>query len=249
MLRSLLAKSIVRLRRTIGSKVGSAVNADMEPSFLALYERCSPFTMTSIERMYALYKAVEYVDAAGVAGDVVQCGVWRGGGAMLIALALIARGAADRELWLYDTYEGMSEPDERDVSFDGERASDLWRAAGRPTHNAMCYASIEEVRSNVESTGYPSTLVRYVKGKVEQTLPGTAPDSISLLHLDTDWYESTRHELVHLYPRLVRGGVLYVDDYGHWKGARAATDGYFADNAVAMLLNRVDYTGRIGLKL
>lgn len=247
MLRSLLARSFGRLRRTIGSK-SSVAHADMEPPFLALYEKCAPFTMTSIERMYALYKAVEYVDAASIEGAIVQCGVWRGGGAMLIALALMARRSPDRELWLYDTFEGMSAPDERDVSFAGERASDAWRAAARPDHNAMCYAPIDEVRGNVESTGYPNSLVRYVKGKVEQTIPGAAPASISLLHLDTDWYESTRHELTHLYPRLVRGGVLYIDDYGHWQGARDATDGYLADSAVNLLLNRVDYTGRIGLK-
>jgi O-methyltransferase len=91
--------------------------------------------------------------------------------------------------------------------------------------------------------------VRLVKGKVEDTVPKNAPEKIALLRLDTDWYESTRRELVHLFPRLVPGGVLIIDDYGHWQGARKAVDEYIAGNQVKILLNRVDYTGRIGVKI
>jgi hypothetical protein len=91
--------------------------------------------------------------------------------------------------------------------------------------------------------------VRLVKGKVEDTVPKNAPEKIALLRLDTDWYESTRHELVHLFPRLLPGGVLIIDDYGHWQGARKAVDEYIAGNQVKILLNRVDYTGRIGVKI
>jgi hypothetical protein len=91
--------------------------------------------------------------------------------------------------------------------------------------------------------------VRFVKGLVEDTLPSSAPESIALLRLDTDWYESTRHELIHLFPRLVSGGVLILDDYGHWQGARKALDEYFEEHGVKMLLNRIDYSARIGVKL
>ena len=91
--------------------------------------------------------------------------------------------------------------------------------------------------------------VRLVKGKVEDTVPKNAPEKIALLRLDTDWYESTRRGLVHLFPRLVPGGVLIIDDYGHWQGARKAVDEYIAGNQVKILLNRVDYTGRIGVKI
>jgi hypothetical protein len=86
-----------------------------------------------------------------------------------------------------------------------------------------------------------------IAGKVEETLPEHAPESIALLRLDTDWYESTRHELEHLFPRVVAGGVLLLDDYGHWKGSRKAVDEYFAAQGITMLLNRVDYTGRLGI--
>jgi hypothetical protein len=101
----------------------------------------------------------------------------------------------------------------------------------------------------MRDTGYDSEKVFFVKGKVEETLPAHAPDRISLLRLDTDWYESTYHELTHLYPRLTVGGVLIIDDYGHWAGARRAVDDFIGKNKLRLLLNRVDYTGRICVKL
>jgi O-methyltransferase len=80
-------------------------------------------------------------------------------------------------------------------------------------------------------------------------LPEFAPECISLLRLDTDWYESTRHELIHLFSRISKGGVIIIDDYGHWKGAREAVDEYIRENNIKILLNRIDYTGRIGVKI
>ena len=97
------------------------------------------------------------------------------------------------------------------------------------------------------STGYPPEWVAYVEGLVEETITRSAPTRIALLRLDTDWYESTHHELVHLYPQLERGGVLIVDDYGHFAGARKAVDEYFADDPI--LLSRIDYTGRMAVKV
>jgi hypothetical protein len=110
--------------------------------------------------------------------------------------------------------------------------------------------SLTEVKENMDSTGYAG-VKRYVKGKVEDMLQrkGHTPARISLLRLDTDWYESTLHELTHLYPLLVSGGVLIIDDYGHWQGARKAVDEYFAGLGVFPMLNRIDYTGRIMIKL
>ncbi len=96
-------------------------------------------------------------------------------------------------------------------------------------------------------TGYPAGQTHFVPGMVEETIPASAPEKIALLRLDTDWYESTRHELEHLFPRIVDGGVLIIDDYGHWAGARRAVDEYFRNQGIALLLNRLDYTGRIGI--
>jgi len=87
-----------------------------------------------------------------------------------------------------------------------------------------------------------------VCGPVEQTIPAVLPKSIALLRLDTDWYSSTRHELNYLFPQLVKGGVLIIDDYGYWQAARRAVDEYFAVSNTKVLLNRIDYTGRIGVR-
>jgi hypothetical protein len=104
------------------------------------------------------------------------------------------------------------------------------------------------VQRNLAGTGYDLASVKFIKGKVEETIPAHAPARIALLRLDTDWYESTRHELAHLFPRLVPGGVLILDDYGHWQGSRRAVDEYMAEHGIPILLNRVDYTARIAVK-
>ena len=99
------------------------------------------------------------------------------------------------------------------------------------------------------STGYDKSKIHLVKGKVEETIPKTLPERIALLRLDTDWYASTKHEMLHLFPRLVPGGVLILDDYGSWLGARKAVDEYIAENKVKIFLCRVDNSGRVAVKL
>jgi hypothetical protein len=202
-----------------------------------------PFTMTSVERIVCLINAVSYIADNKIAGDIAECGVWRGGSMMTVALTLMARRDTKRKLYLYDTFEGMSAPTEFDKSLDGVSAqSQMSEADGK-----WCYASIEDVRQNILSTGYPEENIFLVKGKVEDTIPNTLPDCLSLLRLDTDWYESTKHELNHLFPLLAPEGVLVIDDYGHWQGARRAVDEYFAEQKRKIYLHRIDYTGRIAV--
>lgn len=249
MLKRSLKRLLDRLGWVVVHKENSVFSrADMEPEFLDLADLCRPFTMTSIERMYALYQATDHVLRANVAGDLVECGVWKGGSAMLMAHLLVRRGDDGRRIWLYDTYEGMSAPTGKDENIAGDAAAPRWEAARSAEGSDWCRSPLDEVRRNLLSTSLGADRLVFVKGRVEDTIPGEAPDAIALLRLDTDFYESTRHELVHLYPRLSRGGVLILDDYGHWKGAREATDRYFVDEGVRILLNRIDYTGRIGIK-
>lgn len=219
----------------------------MGDAFHRLRQRCAPFTMTSPERMFALYEAVRYVSRAGIPGDIVECGVWRGGSSMLAALTCLELGDV-RSLWLYDTFEGMTAPGAQDVKWSGEPAeTELAADAREPgAFNTWAYATLDDVRANMAGTGYPEDRIRYVAGKVEDTIPAQLPESIALLRLDTDWYESTRHELAHLWPLLAPDGVLIIDDYGHWQGARQAVDEFFADTPV--LLHRIDYTGRMLIK-
>jgi predicted O-methyltransferase YrrM len=220
---------------------------DLDAEFVDAYERVLPYTMTSPERMFALWQGVRHVERRAVPGAFVECGVWRGGSSMLMAHAL---PAPRRELWLYDTFSGMPAPTEQDVDFTGRSAEEQLRDSGGDRDNlALAYASLEEVQSNMARTGHPADRVHYVPGFVEDTIPERAPARIALLRLDTDWESSTRHELEHLWPRLSVGGVLVIDDYGHWAGARKAVDEYFAGRDDAPLLTRVDYTGRVGVRV
>ena len=223
---------------------------DIEPDFLALYERCKPFTMTSLERLYSLHKCAEYIAAAGIAGDLAECGVWRGGSCMLMALGLIRADDTGRHIYMYDTFEGHPRPDpDKDVDLWGNRGLDEWRRQEEAgTLGEWGVASLAEVRGNLLSTGYPAERLIFVQGMVETTVPGNTPANLALLRLDTDWYESTRVALQHLYPKLAEGGVLIIDDYGHYRGQRQAVDEYFAEIGEKPLLHRIDYSCRVMVK-
>lgn len=221
-----------------------------DAGFQKIYRLCRPYTMTSIERMYSLYKSVEYVIQNKIPGDFVECGVWKGGSTMLIATYLQEHKLTDRKIFLYDTFEGMPQPKAEDVDVSGVAAQQKFDQLATGTDSSdWCYASLEEVRTNMQKTGFPDQQTVYVKGKVEETIPGTIPDDdIALLRLDTDWHDSTKHELIHLYPKIPLNGVLILDDFGHWEGAKKAVLDYFKENDICMLLNRIDYCGRIGIK-
>jgi O-methyltransferase len=239
----------------LGLKISKAAAAapgtlpDVPEADLAIYRAVEPYTMTSPERIYALIQAVQYLAENEIPGAMVECGVWKGGSMMAAALTLLRLGKRDRDLYLFDTFEGMPQPGARDVAYDGRSAAiDFDRTRTSADSSDWCNAPMQAVREALQSTGYPESRIHLVKGKVEDTIPGAAPAVIALLRLDTDWYESTRHELEHLFPRLSEGGVIIIDDYGHWQGARQATDEYLARTRVRLLLNRIDYTARIGVK-
>lgn len=247
----MIKRLLKKMRRKIGHISANSADRlhDIEPEFFEIYEQCKPYTLTSLERMYALYNSVSYICKNQIPGDFVECGVWKGGSVMLIALTLMRLGDTRRSIYMYDTYEGMAEPTDIDVNFANITAKEKWDAASRDGGSTWCYSPLDDVRRNVGSTGYPKERFIFVKGKVEETIPGTMPSSVSLLRLDTDFYESTYHELLHLYPLLSTGGVLIVDDYGYWKGSKEATDRYISEQNLMLFLNRVDYAGRIAIKM
>ncbi len=221
---------------------------DFEEEHRTIFRHIEPYTMTRPPRVYALIEAVKYLVEGQVEGDFVECGVWKGGSVMAMALTLKALGA-ERNIHLFDTFAGMSPPSEKDWNEkEGAAARKFERTKLDDGGADWCRSDLQEVRRNVLSIGYEPSRFHFVEGRVEETLPEHAPERIALLRLDTDFYESTRHELIHLYPRLVSGGVLILDDYGHWKGARKAVDEYLASNGVRLLLNRVDFSGRIAVK-
>ena len=209
-------------------------------------ERVQPFTLTSVERIAALCHAVEYISRFNIPGSIVECGVWRGGSMMAAALTLLRFNDFNRRLYLFDTFEGQTPKTDVDrESIAGIEARELyWRT--EPKKLLTLDFTLDETRDNLLGIGYPEAMISFVKGAVEDTLPGRAPDKIALLRLHTDWYESTRHELIHLYPRLETSGVLIIDDYGHFDGTRKAVDEYFEQ--IPIFLHRIDYTGRLVIK-
>lgn len=221
---------------------------DMNSDCVDTIAAVRPYTMTTPERLNGLCEAVRYIVSAGIEGDVVECGVWKGGSMMAVARMLNQFGDQDRDLHLFDTYEGMPAPSDEDVSLLGQSATERLEKELEVDPNTLwCESPLDEVRSHLAKTNYPTEKMHFVKGMVEDTIPDNAPEKIALLRLDTDWYASTHHELEHLFPRLVDGGVLIIDDYGHWQGARQAVDEYLAEHKIAVMLNRLDYTGRIGI--
>jgi hypothetical protein len=219
---------------------------------LATHAECSKFTVTDKRRILSLIHAVRYVVRNDIPGDIVECGVFRGGSMMVVARTLLNLNHTSRDLHLLDTYEGMPAPADNDEAMvkdiDAKAMFEQHKFEGKDA-SAWTYSPLEEVKKNVGSVGYPADKVHYVKGKVEDTLPGAAPERIALLRLDTDFYESTRHELIHLYPRLSVGGVLLIDDYLSWRGSHEAVDEYVTENKVRILLNPIDGGGVIGVKI
>lgn len=246
----------MRARRQIcKADVASKITqtADMSEDDLRIIAYVRPYTMTSDLRIEALLKAVRFVVSANISGAMVECGVWRGGSVLAMILQLQQLGVTDRDIYLYDTFDGMPEPTEKDTSEYEKSALETWNEAmreNRPAWDNLFSPSVfneQDVQSTILATGYPADKIHFIRGRVEDTIPASMPPEIAILRLDTDWYESTRHELQHLYPRLEKGGVLIIDDYGHWDGARAAVDEYFSDKA--LLLHRIDYTGRAAIKI
>lgn len=244
-MREILKKilDIKKSKRTVGNSLPSVSEDDLE-----LYNKVKPYTMTSLERVIALSDSIHYISQNKIDGDFVECGVWKGGSIMAMILTLQKLCDENRKIWLYDTFEGMTAPKQEDKKFDGTSASELLNEDRERKTNVWAVSHLEDVINNISSLSYPENQLKYVKGPVDETLNMEIPDKISLLRLDTDWYESTKIELEILFPKLVKGGVLIIDDYGHWKGCKLAVDEYFARIISPIFLHRIDYTGRILIK-
>lgn len=212
---------------------------DLERSYI---KKVVPYTMTNEERLVTLIRACDYVLKNNIEGSFVECGVWKGGSSLLIADYLYNNNAADRKLYMYDTFEGMSAPTKDDVQYDGQLAEDMLKRG-----EVVCYSPFDEVVQTMKKSSF--TNFEMIKGKVEETIPAVLPEKIALLRLDTDWYESTKHELVHLFPLVERGGIIIIDDYGWWDGAKKAVDEYITENNLKIFLSRVDYSCRMAVKI
>lgn len=212
--------------------------------FTDIYNVISQYTMVPPDSLYSLYKSVLYIEKNKIKGNIVECGVWKGGCCMLIALVLKKMGNTSRKIFMYDTYEGMTEPTSKDVNNAGDKALDCYKEMKETntfrngiTNWAEC--SLDIVKENLKKVDYPEENIIFVKGKIEDTIPQIMPDEISLLRLDTDWYESTLHELKYLYPLLSKNGVLIQDDYYCWLGSKNAVDEYFEKENISLLFHKI----------
>lgn len=218
-----------------------------DPHFYAILTRCWPYSMSSVYGMvdayYSLYETVRYITKYKVPGDIVECGVYAGGMTLLAALTLLHLGDTSRDIYLYDTYEGMPPPTPED-------GAEVQAAYERNTAGGKAWApkSLEEVMAVLYASGYPREKLHFVKGMVEDTIPAVGPERISILRIDTDFYSSVGHVLREFYPRLSSGGSLILDDYGYMPGARQATDEYFAGQDRPILFNRINLQVRAGIK-
>lgn len=201
------------------------------------YRKCiadvKPYTMVSEDALYDLCKYIEYLETNHIEGDIVECGVWRGGCCLLMAKVLKYFKNTSRKIYLYDTFEGMSEPTQKDKRLKDESSAIAMYNKMHKTkvftwgNTGWCEASLEDVKTNMKKAKYPLKNMIFIKGKVEETLSKTLPKKIALLRLDTDWYESTKYEMTRLYPLLVENGVFISDDYYYWAGCKDAIDEYF----------------------
>ena len=169
-----------------------------------------------------------------IKGDIVEIGVWKGGSILSMMLTYQCfKSDSDTKFHLYDTFEGMTPPDLYDVDYRGNTASVLLSQ-----NRATCICNLESVKKNISSN--TNLIPIYHKGDI---LKNTfIPDKIAILRLDTDWYESTKYELDTFYNNVVTGGIVIIDDYGHWKGSKKAVDEFIFKNP-SIKLNKIDYTG------
>jgi hypothetical protein len=241
--------TLVRAETPTEPRIDTEFPPDFDEVTQATIRSVDGYTMTSPERVFALCSAVRYIAGHRIPGAFVECGVWRGGSMMAMARTLLEVGDDQRDLYLFDTFEGMPAPTEHDVDLEGVSALDRWESQRRNRLTPReARASLGDVKANMGSVGYDMSRVHFVKGMVEDTIPAEAPDQIALLRLDTDYYESTRHEMFELYPRLSSQGVLIIDDYGHFRGSQKAVREYFDQSGQPVLLHRVDYSARVVVK-
>lgn len=214
----------------------------------------SDLTMVSPERLFSILFSLRWIEENEIPGDVVECGVWRGGASILTGLWLKHNGIRNRKIWLYDTFSGMTVSGPDDVrTRDGKGYSEILvehEKKGMGDAGVRAFASIESVRKNFSDAGLDLNQTEFIEGDVGLTLrvEENLPARIAFLRLDTDWYESTSVELEILYPKLQLGGPLLIDDYGYFDGARKAVDQYFK-RAPRPFFHLDDEYGRTGLKL
>jgi len=218
--------------------------------------RVRQHTMLPYGRLHSLYQQAVYCEEAGLAGSFVECGTWKGGAVGLMALANLAHGRSRRPLHLFDSSESIPEPD---ATVDGAKAVSEARASGGEAQGRLIplsgfYESPGTLQINrqllEEQIGYDSRFLHYHPGWFQQTLPSDAGavGAIAILRLDGDWYASTKVCLEYLYPQVITGGFIIVDDYGCYEGCRKAVAEFLQREGLNPYLHRIDSQARYWIK-
>ncbi len=246
-----LIRSIVRAFNIDIVKYRSGYLQDFEPHHKRIWEKTSSYSLLNKGKLFTIINAVDYLEKSAIKGDFVQTGVYQGGSVMMVLFRLKELKSVSRSFFLYDTYEGMPEPTKYDVSFFGQKAIKKYNKVklGKSSVGSnWVNASLEEVKKNIKLANYPLNKLHFIKGKIEDTIPKTIPKKIAFLHLDTDFYESTKHSLQYLYDLVVPGGIVIFDDYFHWQGCKKAIDEFIEKRKEPIFLNRIDYSSRLIVK-
>lgn len=197
-------------------------------------------TMVGLKRLDNVRFCVEDALAQGVPGDLMETGVWRGGTVIFMRAILKAHGVTDRTVWAADSFAGLPLPNAHKYPHDEGLNFTVFKELA---------VSLEEVQDNFRAYGLLDEQVRFLKGWFSDTLPGAAVRRLAVLRLDGDLYESTMDALVHLYPKVQKGGYVIVDDYGDIAACRQAVGDYRAAQGVTEPIVPVDWTAVYWKKL
>jgi O-methyltransferase len=237
LLKKIISYTGYKLIKKIDHEIENA--SAFEKNLIKIY---SKYTMTSDVKIYSLIKSFDYIKKYKIDGDFVECGVFTGGNIMLLK-NLLNINKLKKKIWSYDTFEGMTKPSSHDIKIDGTIASQKYLKKDK-----WSSCSLINVKKNFRKQKLDLRNVNFIKGKVEDTLKKSKnlPKKISILRLDTDFYESTKAELNWLYPLVVKGGIIIIDDYGSWMGSKKATDEYFSNKL--NYLHFIDHSARLIIK-
>jgi len=191
---------------------------------------------------------IDYVVDCKIDGVLVECGV-QSGRIEKIWIDKLKEKNEERDIYMYDTFTGLTEPSERDLGFSEEyrnpqKVLNIWNRYNdeKLGVNTWCYCPLEKVISNLLEMNYPFHKLHFIKGDVRKTLldEKNIPDKIAVLRLDTDWYDSTKVELETMWNNLVNGGVIIFDDYYYWRGQQDAVDEFFKGTKYEGQVKRFD---------
>lgn len=192
-----------------------------------------PYTLISPERIQNLYHLALRIEKEQIPGDVIECGTCNGGSAAILARTA-THSRLQRTIWLFDSFQGMPEVSQHDgISADGRTAQ---------SHVGQEVGDIVRVKEALKRVRADMTRVRIVPGWFNETFPTVDVEQVAILNIDADWYESVKLCLETFYDRVVPGGFVSLDDYGHWPGCKKAVDEFFYARQLPYKLIRVDYT-------